>query len=846
MTTPSGGLVGDATIRVRADTDDASRAITRFASTAVRSLGSIGPAIAPLATIGASLGTAIPAVAGVAAAVGNLLPAATAAATGFVAIRLAAGTVQLAMVGVEDAISAAFETGEGSTEAFRESLEGLAPAARATVVEIRGMREELTAVQQGVQQRFFEGFAGELRDLSGSVLPVLQNGLNTTANIFNDMAVGASDAAEQLATDGTLGQAVQGANLGLLNLRDVPAQVITAFTQLAAAGAPAFERITLAAANAATRVTDALSGAVESGALENAVERASDLFASLLPIAQDVFGILSNLFEAASVGGDDLFQVLGSVLDALNQFTGTTAFQDAISTLAETMGVVGDTVAPLLISALEAIAPVFSVLGPPVQRLVTALGQGLEPIIEAIAPLLVTAAEGVGQLADAIAPVLPIVGSLIAQLGPILQPILEFLVGQIQLFAPAVLQVATILGNVLRPILAVLPQILEPILQAFLRLIEAALPVLIELLIELEPTLIELTVLLADLLLALTPLIVAALDLATNILNFLMPAISGLIGIVGGLAGVLSRLVSGVIRGVVMPIIRALTALLSGDFSRAFRSARTLVSRVLNAIEGFFRSLASTANTALRNTVDFVRDRVADIVNFFQNMPDRVIRALSNLGSRLRDTVRNAVQRAVDATTNRIDRIVEIIDNLPQRAVDALGDLGSTLFNAGKDLIQGFIDGILSLGDAVEDAVGGLVDAATGWLPGSPAEKGPLSGQGYVFLRGQRFTEDFARGIKLPENLLEDASRDLAMSSVSGFEELGRPSLPLSLVPASAAARPAVTTPSQVVVNFTNRGVIGSRAEVFDWLTSALDQLARQNRLPVNQVQRRPGGGMLR
>jgi phage-related protein len=841
VTTPSGSLVGDATIRVTADTDDASRAITRFASTAVRSLGSIGPALVPLAGIGASIGTAVPAIAGVAAAVGNLLPAATAAATGFVAIRLAAGTVQLAMVGVEDAISAAFATGEGSAEKFQESLERLAPSARAAVVEIRGMRDQLIGVQQSVQQNFFAGFAGEIRDLSESVLPVLDNGLNTTSQTLNQMALGASDAAQQLAADGTLGRAISGANTGLFNLRDVPAQVITAFGQLAAAGAPVFDRLTEAAANAATGISDALSGAVESGGLDQAVQTASDLFASLLPIAQDVLGILGNLFEAASVGGDDLFQVIGSVLDALNQFTGSSAFQEAIGALAETMGVVGETVAPLLLSALEALAPVFPILAGPIQNLVSTLGDALTPIIEAIAPLLITVAEGIGSLADAIAPVLPIVGDLIAQLGPILQPILDFLVQQMQTFAPAVLQVAEVLGTALQPILAALPQVIEPILQAFLRLIQAALPVLLELLIELSPTLVELTVLLADLLIELTPLIVAVLDLATNILNFLMPAISGAIRIIGGFARVLSRLVSGVIRGVVMPIVRALTSLINGDFLRAFSSAREVVSRVLSAIGSFFRNMASTANTALRNTVDFVRDRVSDIVNFFQDMPGRVVSALSNLGSRLRETVRNAVQRAVDATTDRIDRIVDIIDGLPQRAKDALGDLGRTLYNAGRDLVQGFIDGIGSLVQEVEDTIGGLIDSATGWLPGSPAEKGPLSGQGYVLLRGQRFTEDFARGIEEPQRMVENASRRLASSSLAGFDELGRPNLPLALTPTAGTTRPAPVQP--MTINFTNRGVIGSRAEVMNWLVSALDHLARQNRLPRN---RNTGGATLR
>lgn len=889
MTTPTGGgLVGDATIRITADTDPAILALAgltrdadgrlrdlqgRFASTnqtinrtltnigpvridvdddeatnrlrqfstnALNILGTIGRAAVPLAGIGAALGSAVPLAAGLAAAVSNVAPAATAAATGMIAIRQAAFTVQLAMIGVEDAVTAAFATGEGSAEAFQESLEGLAPSARNAVLELRGMREELVGIQQSVQQRFFAGFAGEIQDLSTSVLPLLDSSLNVTAITLNQMARGASDAAQELAEDGTLGRALGGATNGLFNLRDVPAQVVTAFGQLAAAGAPAFDRITEAAANAATGISERLSSAVESGALDEAVQRAADVLFSLLPIAQDVFGVLGNLFDAASVGGDDLFQVIGSVFDALNQFTGTTGFQEALGALVETMGVVGDTLAPLLISALEVLAPVFTTLAEPVQLLVTSLGQGLEPIIIALGPVLLSVAEALGSILSAISPLLPVVGQLIAALGPSLTPIFEFLAQQFELFAPAILEVASVLRTALQPILAALPRVIEPILQAFLRLIEAALPVLLQLLVELSPTLVQLTVLLADLLLVLTPLIVATLDLATNLLNFLMPAISAVIGIVGGLARVLGNLVNEVIRGVVMPVIRALTGLINEDFLSALTSARNVTSRVLNAIGGFFLTLASVVNTALQNTVGFVRDRVADIVEFFQNMPGRVTSALSRFGSSLRSTVRNAVQRAVDAVTDRIDRAVEIIGNLPERAGRALGNLGRTLYNAGRDLIQGFIDGILSLGDAVENAVGGLVDAATGWLPGSPAERGPLSGQGYVLLRGQRFTEDFARGIREPERMVQEASRSLASSSLSGFNELGRPNLPLALTPIAGTSATAIQGQVQPIINFTNRGVIGSRAEVLNWLTAALDQLARQNRLPENTRPNRP------
>ena len=86
--------------------------------------------------------------------------------------------------------------------------------------------------------------------------------------------------------------------------------------------------------------------------------------------------------------------------------------------------------------------------------------------------------------------------------------------------------------------------------------------------------------------------------------------------------------------------------------------------------------------------------------------------------------------------------------------------------------------------------------------------------------------------------MVEDASRRLAASSVEGFDGQGRrvrPELPLALTAAPRGAAVQAGTP--MVVNFTNQGVIGSRAEVMDWLTRSLDQLSRQNRLPQNQNQ---------
>lgn len=790
--------VGQTPTRITVDTDDATNQIRSFATGALRSIASVASSVG---LIGAALGTAIPVAAGLAATIANIAPAGAAAATGIIAIRQATATVQLAMIGVEDSITAAFETGEGSAEAFQESLERLSPSARAFAVEVRGMREEFVEFQQGVQDRFFEGFAGELNELSTTVLPLLQNGFNVTANVLNDMALSASDAAQEIAADGTLGNAISSANIGLFNLRDIPAQILTAFFQLGAAGGPIFESLTSAAADAATGISERLSAAFESGALQDAVNTAFDLILQLGTVVGDIFTVIGNTLGAVGAGGGDLIGVLGTLFSTLAQFTGTEAFQQAISSLAQTMGSLAETAAPLLISALEIIAPIFTNLAGPVQTLIADLGAGLSPIITALGPVLDAASVALGQLVLAISPLLPIIGNLIAQMGPILTPILEAVGEVITLLAPVVLSLAQTLSGALSPILAALPGVIQPILDALIELISAVIPILNQLIVELTPVMNELSASFVELLIALSPLIVQLLRLATDVLVLITPLIGPIIRILTRLSSVFTADVAGTITNIVIPAINAITALLRGDFRSAFENARTVVFNVLSSI-----------------------------IDRFTALPGLIISAIASLGSRLFSSVSSAGGRMVDAVRNRISDALGQLRDLPSRAAGALGNLGSVLYSEGRELIQGFIDGIQSMFGSVGDSIGSLVDSVTGWLPGSPAEVGPLSGSGYVYLRGRRFSEDFARGIGDEEATVSQATAGIASAASVGVDQTSLRALPIGTVPTAAQAQTAV--PLVVNLNLTNQGVLGSQADVMNWLARAIDELGRLQRLP--------------
>lgn len=898
MSTPAGdGLVGNAVIIVDGDTDPAVRALRqlqrtadgrlrdirgRFASeselinasltraagggdrfrfslrglsdTAGRAGAALASVAGPLARVGAAAGSAAPILAGIVTTLQNVAPAGAVAATGMLAVRQAAGTIQLAMMGVEDAVTAAFDSSEEGAEAFQEALESLAPNARAFAVQVRELAPAFQSFQQSIQNELFRDLGELLQQVSTSILPVLQANLKSTATTLNEMAFQGALAAETLARNGILGRAMEGANAGLRNLERIPGQVVTALGQLAAAGAPAFDRITEAAGNAATGISERLSAAFESGALTEAVNTAVDLLRDLGQVGENVFATLGNVIAPVQDAGGGLIGVLLEITGALREATGTQAFQDAISSLAGVMGTLAQTVGPLLGQALAAIGPVFTALGPPVERLITNLGAALSPIIEALGPVLEAAADAVGVLVDAVSPLLPVVGNLIASLLPPLVPLLQAVGDVFAQAGPVVQLLADTLASALQPVLAQLPAIIAPLAERFGVLAMTVFPILSDLIVALAPSLQQMGESFAELLIAVTPLLTVITQLAAEVLPQLAPILTTHITLIGQLAAIFADQLASIITNVVVPAIQTITALLSGDFTGAWESLRDLTSGIATHFSNTAKNITRTISAMVTGVIDFfkrlfntlvgnsiVPDMINSIVRFFAALPGRALNALSALAGNVAGRVREAGSRMLSALRSAATRLLDILRKLPGRAVSALGNLGSLLFDAGQSIVQGLIDGIGSLAGSVADAVGGVLSSARNLLPSSPAKEGPFSGRGWTLFSGQAISEALAMGIAQREDLVQRAARmvaETAQAAVSVTPDL-RPALGVGRTPAitglSTVRTGATAAPVTIInnINLNNRGILGSRFEVENWLINALDKAQRTGRLPT-------------
>ncbi len=575
----------------------------------------------------------------------------------------------------------------GGVDPLAAALAKLTPNARAFVQEVIALKPALADLKFDVQQQLFDGMAASFRTAAASVLPVLHEKLVGAAGAMNAMGRGAIDAAGHLGSSGILGQAMDAANKGLMNMSGAPAVLVTGFGQIAAAAGPAFERITAASGGAFERLGATMSTAFASGGMERAISAAVDLIGQLAEVLGNVGQIVGSVFGAANANGATYVQTLIKITDALVTAFASPAVQAGLSALFSTMSLLASTVAPLLGQALGVIGPVLAALGPPVQTLITALGSALSPIIAALGPVLLAAAQAVGQLIVAASPLLGLIGTLASALLPALTPLL---VGAGEIFgqmAPLVAAVADALSALLGPILAQLPALVEPFVTILTTLTSTLLPVLTQLIQQLP--LAQLGQSFADVAIALTPLLAQFAVLIGQGLQALMPLLMPIIATVSKLAAIFAGELARTVQQIVVPALTGLTQLLSGDVDGAVSNAGKVLSGMAQMV-----------------------------VREFILLPGQVMLALWDLGNSLWDaglSITDSLVRGIKSGLGKVrDTLSGLTDMIPNWKGPADRD-GRLLTPAGQLIMDGLMVGI-----------GDRVPALRGQLQGLTAEIGGM------------------------------------------------------------------------------------------------------------------------
>lgn len=160
-----------------------------------------------------------------------------------------------------------------------------------------------------------------------------------------------------------------------------------------------------------------------------------------------------------------------------------------------------------------------------------------------------------------------------------------------------------------------------------------------------------------------------------------------------------------------------------GFFDGMFEAIGGFLMDAVNAIGGFLGSIITAILEGTASVAIWIKDRAADVIDFFKS--------------------------------------------IPQMIADAVGTLEDTLFGQGQNLIKGLINGIISMSGPLGYIVGRLLqERVKNQLPASPAKDGPLSGKGDPLFAGQEISNRIAAGIEMEAPTIGDATAN-AVSNVN-------------------------------------------------------------------------------
>lgn len=323
------------------------------------------------------MGVGLTTAAGAALALSKAIAPATAAVgalpTAMTAVVTAAVTMKVGVSGVGDAMKA---VAEGDAKKLDEALKKLAPNAQAFVKEIGSMKKEATGLKKAVQQRLFQGLAGDVDKLGKTGLPVARKGMVQVAGALNGIARSAIKTASTPWFQGQVAQIFKTTASVLNQARGAVAPLMKMLVKLVNLGTPLTQRFT----NWAVATTKAGAAFVTS---ERGASKIKDLFEKAGNVTGQLVRVLKNLSigllnivknaDAFNTNGKDMLTTVELLTIKFKEWSGSTKGQQEIQ---QTFKLLGDVLAqiaqilPLVVGPLTVVLTTLNSAPEPVRNLV--------------------------------------------------------------------------------------------------------------------------------------------------------------------------------------------------------------------------------------------------------------------------------------------------------------------------------------------------------------------------------------------------------------------------------------------------------------------------------------------
>lgn len=787
---------GAGIVKAVRDTDKAKGAMGKLDDVSGKILSGFGKAASGALKFAGGVTAASNAVgvlAGALAIVGPLAAAGFAAAPGVILAYVSAMTIaKVATAGVGDAMKAAAEGGKK----FDEAMKKLSPQAQTFVKAYKAAIPVLDAVKHSIQDAFFKGSEGLVERVVNRVsqLQVVASGVaRAMGQLVQKVVLFATTSRSVNSLKSVLG----GVRDFIYQLVPVVGPLVQAFLKLGGQAGAFGEVLGGKVAGAIVTFTEFLNR-VDLAAL---FEKALPILQSLGEFLKNVAIIAGQLFSIFATDGANAAGILGELAGKLAEFLQSAQGQAALQALGQALQAISGAAGQIFLALLQALAPAIVALAPGVAQLAGQIAGVLVPAINALNPLLTQLATFLSQNMSWLGPVAGAVLAGAAAYKAYTAAATAVSAVQSVLNSKMAVNTAAWIRNTAATVankaaqLAIAATAGTRVVAAWVANTAAVVANRIAQLASAAVTggaaaaawIANTAAVVANKVAVLAGIVaMGAVKAATIAWTAVQWALNVALNAnpIGLIVLAIAALVAAVIyawknsetfRNIVMAVWNAIKAAglalwnalkaafqgISQAFSAALNWIKSVASSVWAGIVAVVKFYINTYRTIIMAVINFVKGAWSNFLNGLRAVARAVwsaivsvitgyinrVKAVITGIKALIANVKNTFARIKEAAVSQLNNLITFVRQLPGKVTSALGNIGRLLFEKGKSLIQGFINGIGSMIGAVKDKVKSVVGAVTRFLPGSPAKEGPLSGQGYVLLRGQRFMADFARGI---------------------------------------------------------------------------------------------------
>lgn len=574
-------------------------------------------------------------------------------------------------------------------------------------------------------------------------------------------------------------------------------------------------------------------GATAASIYEVAVRAAAAAQTAFNTAAANIAGNLSKAFGLMKANPfTSLVGAIGIVAGALVYFftqteTGRAAWeslmqaiQPALNTILPLLGQLGEKLIQSLQPALQIIMPALQRFAEMAGQVFSQVVQSVQPVIERLIPLIGSAIqallpilgqmgaalmESLGQIGQHLAPLLPMIIQFGTQIMQALAPVGEQLMNQLvpalaQLGAavmamlPQIMDIFRQLGEMLLQLVPVFGQIVAvvvdlgtQVLAALLPAIQGLLPVLAAIVGAVAGVVV---VLVTSLIPVFASVVQAIVPLITTLIDILVPAIQAVLNVVTTVVQAIVPIVQGALN-IVVGIIKTVTAIIKGDWSAAWEGIKQILSGAWEVIKGI-----------VVGAINIVSSIITNAVNLIRSIWDAAWNGIGRIVSTIWEGIKNGVSAGINT-------VVGFFRSMGSDIIGVVRGIPGQMISIGRDIVGGIASGIRNAAGAVMDAARSVVNALPDFVKSALGIHSPsrvMRDQVGIWIPA-----GIAAGIDKTSDMAVDAVRSMTDAAVEAAQD-GMGSLSMALTPGAisggfniggvaagvgrASARAAVATPA--------------------------------------------------